>query len=363
MNNKAIAAGIALLLIACLAAGEPRIYSDGNQSGMLWINAVRLNGSLTMAQLITTPADGSSSNVINGYTAGAATWTFKDLFSAGGFGAISAVQTSNSGLYLSGGANEGTADLILNESKLNDTITRVDMPLVVNKTYAISTYLNYSSCTANNIWQYTSGCTATDGTGDCAASAVCTGGHTHSQYITSAVTQIICGTGLTGGTITTSGTCAADPSILANTTWTASTYFPLGGKPNINGANITAGTIGIPYMPSGWLNKTYADTLYQASGSYITSTAPQDNNITNLWTNASNQDTRIISLETRPTKPNIDTANLTTAGGAIPVTVAVANNVTQAAGYTHQWGANCICTNSTGAMLLLTPCNNALCKG
>ena len=33
-------------------------------------------------------------------------------------------------------------------------------------------------------------------------------------------------------------------------------------QPNINGANITSGLIGVNYMPSGWLNKTYGDTLY-----------------------------------------------------------------------------------------------------
>ncbi|MFH0862521.1 MAG: hypothetical protein V1875_05765, partial [Candidatus Altiarchaeota archaeon] len=42
-------------------------------------------------------------------------------------------------------------------------------------------------------------------------------------------------------------------------------------QPNIDGANITTGSVGWDRMPAGTLNKTYGDTLYALVGSYVTS--------------------------------------------------------------------------------------------
>jgi hypothetical protein len=79
-------------------------------------------------------------------------------------------------------------------------------------------------------------------------------------------------------------------------------------QPNINWANITTGTapkllvdasnITTGTIANALYNLTYLGILYQAAGSYITTTAPQDNNITNLWTNASAQQSAIADLYT-----------------------------------------------------------------
>jgi hypothetical protein len=82
-------------------------------------------------------------------------------------------------------------------------------------------------------------------------------------------------------------------------------------QPNINGANITSGNIPLAVMPPGWLNKTFGDTLYQTAGTYITGTVPQDQNITSLWNNATDQEYRIIALEGWDIKQNQTYINAT----------------------------------------------------
>ena len=250
------AAGLVLLLVAC-ATAEPRIYVDGNMTGFNWMNAVRHNGSATFNQLLSPPADSSGSNIISGYTAGSSTWNFKDLFAADptGYGAINAVQTSNSASYLYGGCTEGTCDLGFNESSQNmSTDNRVNGSFLSKKD-AINTYMNYSSGGANTVWIFGSGATATDGVGDCASGSVCLGDHTHSQYLTTAVLSVT-GTGpyITSslgvnpaiGFNETAGNASIDTrtaGIIGTITANISTLQGRPLQPNIDGANITSGTV------------------------------------------------------------------------------------------------------------------------
>ena len=275
-------AGIVYVL-AVLAAAEPRIYSDGNQSGMNYLNAVRYNGSLLFSQLVNPPVDTSSSNVLIGYTAGGSTWNTKDLVGAGGYGAVSAVQTAPSS-GLEGGADQGTVILVLNRTDVNTSIDNRVSPTYQTILNTLTNYVNYSSCSDNNVWQYTSGCTATDGTGDCGAGSVCLGGHTHSQYLTSAVTNLATGLGLSGGPITTTGTVSIDPSVVLNRTSAATLY--------VNRSDWTSNDD----YPGACVGSNYVqgigDTLTCAN---VNTTI--DSRLVNLYTNATLQDARIVSLE------------------------------------------------------------------
>lgn len=121
MREKSIAPGflaligLILVFLAVDVSAIPTLTADNNVTGANWMFADRFNGSLSFDFLLSFPTDATGSDVVIGATASA--WQVKDIFSSGGFGAISAVQTSNSDQWLSGGANQGTADLIFNESK------------------------------------------------------------------------------------------------------------------------------------------------------------------------------------------------------------------------------------------------------
>lgn len=78
--------------------------------------------------------------------------------------------------------------------------------------------------------------------------------------------------------------------------WPSTCVAQWPNQPNIDAMNVTSGQFSILRMPDGWMNKTYSDSLYQPIGSYITSTDAQDNNITDLWANASSQETKISGL-------------------------------------------------------------------
>lgn len=87
------------------------------------------------------------------------------------------------------------------------------------------------------------------------------------------------------------------------------------GQPNIDGSNITSGVIPIARMPVDWLNKTYADTLYETTPYDDTDLwtnasfqairdAGFDSSINNLWINASDHEAKISDLYTNATGQN-----------------------------------------------------------
>lgn len=111
---------LAMLFVMGFASGISTLHNDGNLTGGNWVNAVRHNGSFTYDQLVSFPVDCGATEASFGSTSAA--YQCKDIFSAPGYGAMSACQTdAESGL--AGGANQGTAVLRLRPCTVGQILT------------------------------------------------------------------------------------------------------------------------------------------------------------------------------------------------------------------------------------------------
>lgn len=108
------------------------IYADGNLSDDdYFIQGPRFSGLSWFLNVTNYPADLTGSNLLIGRNA--THWRSIAAFTSGGLGAMDAVTTTSDN-WLDGGANQGTADLSFNQSKLDAH--------VYNRTESIALFLN-----------------------------------------------------------------------------------------------------------------------------------------------------------------------------------------------------------------------------